>query len=174
MSDYRRLYVPGGTYFFTLVNYQRQNLFAEAFRVEQLRQSLRVVKKKRPFVMIAAVVLPNHVHCIWRLPEGDADFSTRWQMIKTDFSRHVPAKTRNDSAKTVWQPRFYDHLIRDDEDEDFRRHLDYIHFNPVKHGYVTTPSEWPYSSFKRFLTVGWYAHDWGNVISPDVEDMEHE
>ena len=103
MSDYRRLYVPGGTYFFTLVTYERQNLFAEAFRVEQLRQSLRVVKKKRPFTMVAAVVLPDHLHCIWRLPEGDADFSTRWQMIKTDFSRHVPGKTRkgDDAARAA-------------------------------------------------------------------------
>ena len=172
MSDYRRVYVPGGTYFFTLVTYERNNLFADESRVEKLRQSLRGVKKKRPFVMVAAVVLPDHLHCIWRLPEGDADFSTRWQMIKTDFSRHVPGKTRKDGAKTVWQPRFYDHLIRDED--DLRRHLDYIHYNPVKHGYVATPGEWPHSSFKRFVAIGWYPNDWGMIAPPDVDDMGHE
>ncbi len=172
MSDYRRLHVPGGTYFFTLVTYQRQDLFVEEARVEQLRQSLRVVKHKRPFVMIAGVVLPNHWHCIWSLPTGDADYSTRWQMIKTDFSQQIPAKTRQDGSKTVWQPRYFDHLIRDED--DFRRHLDYIHYNPVKHGFVATPGEWPHSSFKRFVAIGWYDKDWGNVAPPDVEDMDHE
>ncbi len=116
MSYYRRLYVPGGTYFFTLVAYHRQPIFAEESRVEQLRRSLREVKAKRPFAVVAGVVLPNHLHCLWRLPEGDADLSTRWQMIKTDFSRHVPAPTRKDGSKTVWQPRFYEHLIRDEDD----------------------------------------------------------
>ena len=154
------------------MTYQRQNLFADAVRLEQLRQSLREVKKKRPFVIIAAVVLPNHLHCIWRLPTGDTDYSTRWQMIKTDFSRHIPAKTLKDGSKSVWQPRFYDHLIRDDD--DFRRHLDYIHYNPVKHGFVAIPCEWPQSSFQRFVAIGWYDKDWGNVVPPDVTDMDHE
>jgi len=154
------------------VSYERNNLFADESRIEQLRQSLRAVKKKRPFVMVAAVVLPDHLHCIWRLPEEDANFSTRWQMIKTDFSRHVTGKILKDGSKTVWQPRFYDHLIRDED--DFRRHLDYIHYNPVKHEYVATPREWSHSSFKRFVAIGWYPNNWGIIAPPDVVDMEHE
>ena len=94
MSDYRRVYIPGGTYFFTLVTYRRQPIFADGGRVEQLRQSFREVKAKRPFDLLAVVVLPDHLHCLWCLPEGDADFSTRWQMVKTSFSRRIPAKTR--------------------------------------------------------------------------------
>ncbi len=172
MSYYRRLYVPGGTYFFTVVAYHRQPIFAKESRVEQLRRSLREVKAKRPFAVVAGVVLPNHLHCLWRLPEGDADFSTRWQMIKTHFSRHVPAPIRQDGSKTVWQPRFYEHLIRDED--DFRKHLDYIHYNPVKHGLVATPGEWPQSSFQRFVAIDWYASDWGNAVPPDVEDMDAE
>lgn len=132
MSNYRRVYIPGGTYFFTVVSYRRQPLFAGDGRVEQLRQSFREVKAKRPFGLLAAVVLPDHLHCLWRLPEDDADYSTRWQMVKADFSRHIPAKIKKGGAKTILQPRFYDHCIRDES--DFHKHLDYIHYNPVKHG----------------------------------------
>jgi putative transposase len=153
MSNYRRLYILVETYFFTLVSYHRKPIFADDERVEQLRRSFRQIKTKRPFDLLAAVVLPDHLHCLWRLLEGDSDFSTRWQMIKTDFSRHVPAKTRKNGAKTVWQPRFYDHCIRDEN--DFDKHLNYIHYNPVKHGLVSTPGEWPHSSFARFVALGW-------------------
>jgi len=111
VSNYRRVYIPGGTYFFTLVTYRRQPIFADGERVELLRQSFREVKAKRPFDLLAAVVLPDHLHCLWCLPEGDADFSTRWQMVKTSFSRRIPAKKRKDGAKTIWQPRFYDHCM---------------------------------------------------------------
>ena len=172
MSNYRRLYVPGGTYFFTVVTYNREFLFADDNRVAQLRRSMRVVKAKRPFAVVAGVVLPNHIHCMWTQPKDDANFSSRWQMIKTEFSRHVPATVRMDGSKTVWQPRFYEHLIRDDD--DFHRHLDYIHYNPVKHGMVTTPAEWPHSSFARFVAMGWYSTHWGETAPPDVDDMEHE
>jgi putative transposase len=94
MSNYRRVYISGGTYFFTLVTYGRQPIFADDNRVEQLRRSFREVKAKRPFDLLAAVVLRDHLHCLWSLPEGDADFSTRWQMVKTAFSRRIPAKIR--------------------------------------------------------------------------------
>jgi putative transposase len=89
-----------------------------------------------------------------------------------DFLRRIPAKIRKDGAKTIWQPRFYDHCIRDEN--DFHKHLDYIHYNPVKHGLVCSPGAWPHSSFARFVALGWYASDWGNVAPSDVEDMEHE
>ena len=172
MSNYRRVYIPGGTYFFTLVTYRRQPIFANGERVEQLRQSFREVKAKRPFGLLAAVVLPDHLHCLWCLPEGDADFSTRWQMVKTSFSRRIPAQKRKDGAKTIWQPRFYDHCIRDES--DFQKHLDYIHYNPVKHGLVSSPGDWPYSSFAHFVALGCYASNWGKVVPPEVEDMELE
>ena len=116
MSNYRRVYIPGGTYFFTLVGYRRKPIFADGERVELLRRSFREVKAKRPYDVLAAVVLPDHLHCLWCLPEGDADFSTRWQMVKTSFSRRRHSKTRKDGAKTVWQPRLYDHCIRDESD----------------------------------------------------------
>ena len=172
MSNYRRVYIPGGTYFFTLVTYRRQSILADGERVEQLRQSFREVKAKRPFDLLAAVVLPDHLHCLWCLPEGDADFSTRWQMVKTSFSRRMPAKKRKDGAKTIWQPRFYDHCIRDES--DFQKHLDYIHYNPVKHGLVSSPGDWPYSSFAHFVALGCYAGNWGDDAPPEVEDIELE
>ena len=172
MSNYRRVYIPSATYFFTLVTYCRQPIFADGERVELLRRSFREVKAKRPFDLLAAVVLPDHLHCLWSLPEDDADFSTRWQMVKTSFSRRIPAKKQKDGAKTIWQPRFYDHYIRDEN--DFHKHLDYIHYNPVKHGLVSSPSKWPYSSFARFVELGRYTNSWGDVVPPDVEDMEHE
>ena len=172
MSNYRRVYIPGATYFFTLVTYCRQPIFADAERVEQLRRSFLEVKAKRPFNMPAAVILPDQLHCLWILPKGDADFSTRWQMLKTSFSRRIPAKKGKEGAKTIWQPRFYDHCIRDEI--DFHMHLDYIHYNPVKHGWVSSPSEWPYSSFARFVELGWYESNWGDVMPPNMEDMERE
>ena len=172
MSDYNRLYIPGGTCFFTLATYHRQPILADIEKVELLRRCLREVKAKRPFDIVAAVVLPEHLHCLWRLPTCDADYSTRWQMVKTAFSRHVPAKIRKDGSKTVWQPRFYEHCIRDET--DFHRHLDYIHYNPVKHGWVSMPSEWPHSSFAHFVAMGWYASGWGEAPPADLDGVELE
>ena len=172
MSIYRRLYIPGGTYFFTLVCYRRQKIFADEQRVMLLRQAFREVKSKRPFDLLAIVVLPDHLHCIWRLPNGDADFSTRWQMVKTAFSRRIPAYVKANGSKTLWQPRFYEHCLRDES--DFHKHLDYIHYNPVKHGLVATPGEWPYSSFKRFVNFGLYPCNWGDVAPADMDDIALE
>ncbi|MDO9269561.1 MAG: hypothetical protein Q7T96_10700 [Methylobacter sp.] len=92
--------------------------------------------------------------------------------VKTDFSRHVPAQTRKGGAKAVWQPRFYDHCIRNEN--DFHKHLDYIHYNPVKHGLASAPGEWPHSSFARFVALGWYPYNWGEMASPNIEDIELE
>jgi len=172
MSDYRRLYVSGGTYFFTVVTYRRQPVFADSQKVEWLRQAFQAVKAKRPFDLLAVVVLQDHLHCILRLPENDQDFSIRWQMIKTAFSRHISAPVRKGGAKTVWQPRFFEHCIRDEE--DLRRHLDYIHYNPVKHGLTDVPANWQYSSFRRFVAKGWYPANWGDVAIADLEDWDRE
>lgn len=172
MSDYRRLYVPGGTYFFTVVTYRRQPIFADGQKVEWLRQAFQTVKAKRPFDLLAAVVLPDHLHCILRLPENDRNFSSRWQMIKTAFSRHIPTQVRKDGAKTIWQPRFFEHCIRDED--DFRKHLDYIHYNPVKHGLADTPAAWPHSSFLRFVSKGWYPANWGVAAIVELEEWNCE
>lgn len=172
MSNYRRLYIPGGSYFFTVVTHERQRLFDSVQRVKELRQAFRYVKTRRPFTIVAAVVLPDHLHCVWQLPDDDCDFSTRWQMIKTVFSRHLPSPVGKGGAKTVWQPRFWEHAIRDEE--DFRRHLDYIHYNPVKHGLVATPAAWPYSSFRKFVGMHWYDVEWGATEPQILADLEYE
>jgi putative transposase len=165
--QYRRAQTPGATYFFTVVTYQRQTLFGFPETVELLRQSFRLVKRRHPFVIDAMVVLPDHLHCIWTLPQEDADFSMRWRLIKSDFSRHCPdLYKRKKSAsrikkreQAIWQRRFWEHQIRDER--DFARHVDYIHYNPVSHGLVKAPKDWEYSSFHRYVRDGCYPIDWG-------------
>lgn len=172
MSDYRRLYAPGGTYFFTVVTADRQPLFAEQQNIDLLRQSFRYVRQRRPFELVACVVLHDHLHCLWQLPEEDADYSTRWQMIKTAFTRQWSTTSGGNRSKPVWQPRFWEHLIRDEE--DLRRHLDYIHFNPVKHGLAANPGAWAPSSFRRFVEKGGYETDWGRCEPENIKKMTIE
>jgi putative transposase len=165
--QYRRAKVPGATYFFTVVTYQRQRLFDAPEVVELLRESFRVVKQRHPFTIEAMVVLPDHLHCIWTLPQEDADFSMRWRLIKSEFSRRCPeVYKRQRSAsrvqkreQVVWQRRFWEHQIRDER--DFARHVDYVHYNPVSHGLVKAPRDWEYSSFHRYVRDGCYPVDWG-------------
>ncbi len=164
---YRRAFVPGAVYFFTLVTDKRRPILASEAAVETLRAAFRVVKAKRPFEINAMVVLPDHLHCIWTLPPNDADFATRWRLIKTWFSKHCDPALRgiNNASQqkrheqAIWQHRFWEHLIRDEN--DFARHVDYIHYNPVKHGYATRAADWVYSSFARFVASGDYTADWG-------------
>ncbi len=165
--QYRRSKTAGATYFFTVVTYQRQTLFDDPNMVELLRQSLRLVKQKHPFEIDAMVVLRDHLHCIWTLPQNDADFSMRWRLIKSNFSRHCSdlyKRQRNFSRvkkgeQAVWQRRFWEHQIRDER--DFAQHVDYIHFNPVRHGLAEAPRDWLYSSFHRYVRDGCYPIDWG-------------
>jgi putative transposase len=152
---YRRAFTPGGTFFFTLVTEGRRPVFASAAAVEVLRGAFRSVRQARPFVD-AMIVMPDHLHCIWTLPPEDADFSTRWRLIKTWFTKHLQPDQR---ARGIWQPRYWEHQIRDEN--DFARHVDYIHYNPVKHGLVASAMEWPYSSFRRHVEAGIYPPDWG-------------
>ncbi|MEW6182390.1 MAG: transposase [Bacillota bacterium] len=170
MSDYRRLYVPGGTYFFTVVTYNRQRWFADEANVTLLREAFRYTLRRRLFLLSAIVVLPDHLHCIWTLPAGDADFSGRWQILKSCFSRRVPASTRREGSKTIWKPRFWEHLIRDED--DLHRHLDYIHYNPVKHGLAVAPGDWSHSSFGHFVRRGWYETDWGRAEPEKIVGMD--
>jgi len=150
--QYRRTFHPGGSFFFTVVTARRRPLFAAPDAVALLGTALRAVRRLRPFDVDAIVVLPDHLHCIWTLPEGDADFMMRWRLVKTWFVKHW-------SYKQVWQRRYWEHLLRDER--DFANHVDYIHFNPVRHGLVAQASEWPYSSFQRYVAGGVYANDWG-------------
>jgi putative transposase len=130
-----------------------------------------MVQRRHPFKTIAACVLPDHIHALWKLPEGDADFSTRWNLIKSGFSRGLDPQLRSASKvvkreKGIWQRRYWEHAIRDDS--DFQRHVDYIHYNPVKHGYVTKVGDWLHSSFHRYVERGILPADWGG----DMKDMQ--
>jgi putative transposase len=172
MSDYRRVRVSGGCYFFTVVTYQRRPLFGDAHHVGLLRQGLAWTKVRRPFAIDAVVILPDHLHCVWRLPAGDADFSGRWRMIKQFVSKRIDAPLTTRGEKLIWQRRFWEHLVRDEE--DWRRHVDYIHFNPVKHGLAAAPGDWPYSSFSRAVDKGWYTPDWGQTEPEALRNMACE
>ena len=172
MSDYRRVRVAGGCYFFTVVTYQRRTLFDDPYNVDLLRQAFASAKEKRPFHIDAIVILPDHLHSVWRLPEGDDDFSGRWRAIKQFVSRRLDGSVSHRGEKRVWQRRFWEHLIHDEE--DWRRHVDYIHFNPVKHGLVNAPEDWAYSSYGRAVKKGWYAPGWGRTEPERLRNMRRE
>jgi len=171
MSEYRRARVPGGTYFFTVVTYRRQRFLIEPESRGALRCSIEEVRARLPFFNDALVLLPDHLHCIWTLPEGDRDFSKRWGMIKAGFSKLVKGRLhkaqwmsmskRKHRESTLWQRRFWEHAIRDEA--DYRAHFDYLHFNPVKHGLTKRVCDWPYSTFHRYRQSGVYPADWGQV-----------
>lgn len=166
--NYRRAYLPGGSWFFTLVTENRRPLFASPENVRVLREAFHTVKAKHPFSVGAIVFMPDHLHCIWSLPPGDADFSLRWRLIKTWFTKHcdIVMRPQPDAARkakheqAIWQHRYWEHLLRDEY--DFVHHVEYIHYNPVKHGYVRRPSEWEHSSFRRYVQDGTYPEDWGS------------
>jgi putative transposase len=171
----RRILRPGGQYFFTLVTYDRRPLLVD--HIDRLRHAFLTTRRRRPFILEAIVVLPDHLHTMWRLPEGDPDYSTRWASIKrifsTTFSRALANETqRRRRDRGIWQRRFWEHCIRDEA--DWRRHFDYVHYNPVKHGYCSAPSEWPHSSFGRMVEKGWYASDWGETAPAGIEGMDPE
>ncbi len=173
MSDYRRAFIPGGVYFFTVVTYHRRPIFAVPENVTLLRAAFHHVMAHRPFIIDAIVVLPDHLHCIWRMPEGDVDFSGRWREIKKYVSKRIGADGKRSREKNVWQRRFWEHCIRNEEDS--QRHMDYIHYNPVKHGLSSSPAQWPHSSFHKAVAAGWYDVNWGNVGQPEtIYQMEME
>ena len=159
MSNYRRSVIPGGTWFFT-VNLQNRQSDLLIRHIERLRAATIFTKRKKPFLIQAWVILPEHMHCIWTLPEGDSDYSGRWRDIKKTFSRDL-------AIRQVWQPRFWEHAIRNED--DYRRHVDYVYINPVKHGYVKNVIDWPYSTFHRDVRARLYPPDWaGNVADFDA------
>jgi putative transposase len=163
MSDYRRVFLPGGTYFFTVVLQDRgKDLLVR--HIEALRDAVGVVRRRYPFEIIAWVVLPDHLHCMWKLPEGDTDYSNRWRLIKTIFSKKLPrsefvsVRRKARGERGVWQRRYWEHTIVDEK--DLNSHLDYVHINPLKHGLVQDLVSWPYSTFHRFVRDGVYSIDW--------------
>jgi putative transposase len=162
MSTYRRYREPGATVFLTIATWQRSPIFHGTGAVERLRRALRVVMAESPFVFEAAVILPDHLHFLWTMPDGDSNYSKRAGRMKALFTRDAdgepsPLTVRREASN--WQPRFIEHTIRDEA--DFKNHLDYIHYNPVRHGLCRCAHEWPYSSFKKWCGIGEYEHSWG-------------
>ena len=155
MSNYRRIRVPGGSYFFTLVAHDRRPVLVNENVRAALRAAVQAVREEHPFYVEAWVLLPDHLHCMWRLPEGNADYSLRWAKIKRLTMHHLGML----AGEKLWQPRYWEHCIRDEN--DFARHADYIHWNPVKHGLVRCAADWPYSTFHRFAVAGIYPENWG-------------
>jgi putative transposase len=172
MTQYRRHFLPGGSYFST-VNLANRRLRLLTDPIEALRAAFRYTLDRHPFTLDAIVVLPEHLHAIWTLPHGDADFPTRWRLIKSHFSRALPPHERRlaKSERGIWQRRYWEHALRDET--DFERHANYIHFNPVKHGHVDQVIDWAYSSFHRDVRPGIYAPNWaGSAAAPRPVNSE--
>ena len=181
MSRYRRSQTAGASYFFTVVTYRRQAILCDTPIRDALRSALATTRSKRPFTIDAWVLMPDHLHCIWTLPAGDADFATRWSLIKRQVSHNcgklyrraewIKASKQKHRESTLWQRRYWEHQIRDED--DFTRHMDYIHYNPVKHGHCNQVSEWPFSTFHRYVEQGLYPLDWGgDGIDADMDAGE--
>jgi putative transposase len=169
MPEYRRAKIEGATYFFTVVTYQRQPVLCLPESIDAMRDVIRNVAQRHPFQSDAWVVLPDHLHFVWTLPEGDSNYSMRWAMVKKELTKRLSPSIGADTAPsrsrqrhregTLWQRRFWEHQIRDEQ--EYRAHVDYIHFNPVKHSLVGSPKEWRCSSFHRWVARGAYEEDWG-------------
>jgi putative transposase len=179
MPSYRRNFVAGGTFFFTVVTHDRRPILTSQTGRSCLRGAIRTVKAKRPFDLVAIVLMPDHLHAVWTLPRGDRDFSTRWAQIKEAFTRrHLESGgsegTTNVSRarhreRAVWQRRYWEHTCRDED--DLKRCVDYIHWNPVKHGFVERVADYPWSTFHRFAQMGEYDADWGQKDPCAGEDL---
>ena len=180
MSRYRRAAVPGASYFFTVVTERRQPFLTDPAVRQALRDAIVSVRHTLPFRIDGWVLLPDHLHAIWTLPEGDSDFSNRWRLIKRHVTRacgpdyiRLGYLTNRRSAKqcgTLWQHRFWERLIRDER--DFRLHMDYLHANPVKHGLVRSVADWPWSSFHRCVRQGVYPAVWAGEVNEGIVDVE--
>ncbi len=178
MSDYRRWFVAGGTFFFTVVVHRRRRLFDNLQAVALLGKVMRECHVKWPVTVNAIVLLPDHLHAMWTLPTGDTEYPKRWGGTKKEFTKAwlttvgqaVPDNSsflstarQRERRRDVWQPRYWEHTVKDEN--DFERHFDYIHWNPVKHGHARCPHEWPHSSFHRYVERGVYDRHWGCFTS---------
>ena len=168
MPNYRRAFAPGGCWFFTVNLLDRRRCLLTD-NIEALREATRRVQTRHPFTIDAMVVLPDHINAVWTLPPDDADFSLRWRLIKIAFAQAVPKTepigrvrmARRERA--IWQRRFWEHLIRDEE--DFRRHVEYCYINPIRHVLVTRVRDWPHSSFHRDVETKLFPKDWAGDVS---------
>ena len=171
MTNYRRNFVLGGSFFFT-VNLADQRLRLLTDHIQALRSAFRYTKLRHPFRVDAIVVLPDHLHAIWTLPQGEADFALRWRLIKATFSRGlrrmepISSSRARKGERRIWQRRYWEHTLRDEP--DLARHIDYIHFNPVKHGHVGRVQDWPYSSFHRMVRLGLYPEGWAGEAEKEA------
>ncbi len=177
MPNYRRAFIPGGCWFFTHNLLERgQSLLVD--HADALRSAFEATRKEYPFDITAIVVLPDHLHAVWTLPPDDADFSTRWRLIKTRFAESLPKQERLSAVRKarnergIWQRRFWEHLIRDDG--DYARHVEYCYINPVKHGLVRRVQDWPHSSFHRDVRRGIFPLDWAGEVAPTGKFGERE
>jgi len=175
MPQYRRLLEGGRTWFFT-VNLQERRSALLIEQVSSLRDVVGRVRRKYPFMINAWVVLPDHMHCVWTLPDQDGDFSLRWRLIKTGFAKQLPRQESIRESRLrrgergVWQRRFWEHQIRNEQ--DYSNHVEYCYINPVKHGYVSAVKEWPYSSFHRDVWKGLFAEDWAGPVGDVTLEWE--
>jgi putative transposase len=170
MPNYRRAFVPGGCWFFTAnVLNRRSSLLTD--EVNALREATRRTQARYPFHIDAVVILPDHIHAVWTLPPGDADFSTRWRLIKSYFAKSIPKGERLSPVRQlrgergIWQRRFWEHLIRDEG--DYARHVEYCYINPVKHRHVQRVQDWPFSSFHRNVRDGLFPADWAGEVGQE-------
>jgi len=176
MRTYQRLRIEGGCYFFTVNLAERHGNDLLVRHIDDLREAILTTMRDHPFSIDAMVVLPDHLHCVWQLPPGDDDFAKRWRLIKARFSRcvdggeRISASRQRKGERGIWQRRYWEHAIRDER--DYQRHVDYIHYNPVKHGHVRAPHEWPHSSFARWVERGMYPANW--AAGPEVVECEWE
>jgi REP-associated tyrosine transposase len=166
MVRYRRNFVAGGTFFFTVALADRTSQ-ALTDHITALRDAMRHARHSHPFAIDAVVVLPDHLHMVMTLPEGDADYPNRWRLIKRGFTEAIlrsqePIARHHNGELALWQRRYWEHTIRNSG--DFERHVDYIHFNPVKHGLVSRVRDWPFSSFHRFVRQGLLPEDWAGDL----------
>jgi len=183
MPEYRRFLQKGGIVFLTIVTYNRQNIFAKDQNINILRKSVAKIKAEMPFTILGAVILPNHLHFLWQLPLNDDNYSKRVGKIKVDFTKKIGQKNipseiisasrQKHREKNIWQRRFWEHTIKDEL--DFQQHLDYIHYNPVKHGFVSCPHFWRYSSFSMWVEKKFYDREWGCICEnrkPHIPNFE--
>lgn len=182
MPYYRRAFIPGGTFFFTVITAQRARILTQEHARKFLGEAFRECRRRWPFQIDALVLLPDHLHALWTLPPGDPDYSRRWAWIKKEFSKawlasggsaqNVSESQARHRRRGVWQHRFWEHAIKDDR--DYSRHFDYIHWNPVKHGLVEAVCDWPFSTFHRWVRLGVYPREWGGRGADplDFSDLE--
>lgn len=179
MPKYVRWRDHGATYFFTVVTHRRQRILTTSLCRDLLRTAISTVRQRLPFAMPTIVLLPDHLHCIWTLPQNDDDFPKRWRQIKGRFThdyleaggneRDVTDPQQRQGRRGIWQPRYWEYRIRDED--DYLRHRDYIHLNPVKHGYANNPADWPFSRFHRHVQMGWLDANWPGSSPVDLPEV---